>query len=267
MNTKTKERISEPVSNGNPDSPTITKHMYDIEVFGIYDDLKKKFANERVKIPNVLDNYAFFEMQEKSLLKTFKSAGIDLSENQEYRLLILHSSYDAYFPHLGWKILTIEADEIDGLLSYQAKKFHSSKEDFCGLVEFNVRQFVKSNNFLNETKPIEEIKNWLKNNRVFKKNNKTKVIKEYDSIIRARAFCLDFIQKSGKVNFIKGHYFKKKEIVKFVEEHWNYQSGQTVYEYFLLLASPRNPIYETYKKNHKKDWEYGLKIFQELFPD
>ena len=148
------------------ESPSFDYNCYDIEVFGIIDDLIKKFPNGSVKTNNEIDNSSFFALLELGIVNFLKSQEIDLSINIKWRHYILPSSSKMYSQYLGWKILTVYTDKIDALLSYQAKHYYKSNEKFCELVDHGVREFVRTNNYFNETTRIEEIKLWLKDNRI-----------------------------------------------------------------------------------------------------
>ncbi|MCJ7771607.1 MAG: hypothetical protein MUP22_00575 [Desulfobacterales bacterium] len=151
------------------DNSLTVRDAYDIDVFDIYDELKKKYPNDgNVKILNELDNSTFFEMQEDNFVKSLKSGGIDLSKNQENRCCILPSTSNFYLYHLGWKILIIDPYKIEALLSYQSKEFlgnsSASKDNFVGLVEHVVYEFVKANNYLNESIRLKKIMKWVRRN-------------------------------------------------------------------------------------------------------
>lgn len=155
--------------------PEFKYHTYDIEIFSIFDNLKKKYGNDgSVKITNDMDNFSFFAMQEDTVVKAIKSEGIDLSKNQEFRHYILPSTSNSYFHLLGWKILTINLYKIEALLTYQSERYlgndyYAQKDNFCSLVEFLVFQFVDANNYLNEDIRLDKITNWVKQHQI---NNK-----------------------------------------------------------------------------------------------
>jgi hypothetical protein len=158
------------------EAPSFTKHVYDIEIFGIIDDLRKKYSDGAgCRITPEMDNTAFFGMLEERYVRHLKSKETNISKNLEYRHYILPSTSELYYQSLAWKILTIYTDEIDALLSYQAENYYEAKEKFCELVEHHVRGFVRANNYLKETAKLDEIKIWLKDNRIFKAMDKSKM--------------------------------------------------------------------------------------------
>jgi len=154
----------------NKEAPEFINHAYDIEIFSIFDDLRNKYPNDgTVDINEDIDNSTFFEMQEDSVVKALESEGIDLLQNNENRHYILPSSSDLYFHILGWKILTINPHKIDALLTYQSLIYIGNdiaqKDNFFGLVEFPVFQFVEANNYLNEDIRLEKIADWVNRNQ------------------------------------------------------------------------------------------------------
>jgi len=85
-----------------------------------------------------------------------------------------------------------------------------------------------------------------------------KKYKEYKSLTRARAFCINKILELPQYR-----EYTKKDIIKFVKELWPEQSGQTVYE-------ERNDIFNNFegaKKKYKLDYEYGMKLFKQIYPE
>jgi hypothetical protein len=78
---------------------------------------------------------------------------------------------------------------------------------------------------------------------------------------------MGLLQESGKKNFIDGAYLKKSEIIRFAEMTWKGQSGKTVYEEIISIISDKNPINSHYKECHLLDYEYGLKLYKEIFQD
>ena len=85
-------------------------------------------------------------------------------------------------------------------------------------------------------------------------------IKKYNSLTRARAFCIIEILKRPEHNETK---FSKKEIIELVKDKFPDQSGRTVYEERRMLTNNQ----EKARDRHKLDYEYGLKLYKEKYPD
>jgi hypothetical protein len=96
------------------------------------------------------------------------------------------------------------------------------------------------------------------------KKSKQDQPKEYDSLVRARAFCIALLQESGKENFLDGKKLMKTKIKQFTEETWDGQSGNTVYDECRNIMQSKNPINEHYKAEHPKDFNFGKVLFNEL---
>ncbi len=151
---------------------TVVRHEYDIDVFQIYDELKKIYSlpdnKEIVDKHNVL---ASLEEEENIYVKIMNQNGIDLSENQKCRHYIIPSSSYSYLSYLGWKILSVDPYKIEALLSYQSTLFqgnhYAPKDNFIGFVEYLVYGFVRARNYLKENIRFEKIMNWVERNRVF----------------------------------------------------------------------------------------------------
>jgi len=88
--------------------------------------------------------------------------------------------------------------------------------------------------------------------------------KEYNSIVRARAFCIALLQKSDKENFLDGNKLMKTKIIQFTEETWKIKNGHTVYVECINIMSSKNPINAAYKSEHPKDFNFGKVLFDEL---
>lgn len=84
--------------------------------------------------------------------------------------------------------------------------------------------------------------------------------KEYGSLTRARAFCIIEILKRPEHNETK---FSKKRIIELVKKEFPAQSGKTVYDERGIIT---NNIEEA-RNRHKLDYEYGLKLYKEKYPD
>lgn len=158
--------------------PKIVRHEYDIDVFEIFDELKKKYLlKENIAFAKKNKMFSRIRNDEKIFVKMMKQSGINLSINKKTRHYILPSTNSFYNIYLGWKILAIDPYKIEALLSYQSVLFlgnvNTPKEDFLGLVEFHVYEFVKYRNHFNENIRLEKIMNWVERNRVFilNKNN------------------------------------------------------------------------------------------------
>ena len=54
--------------------------------------------------------------------------------------------------------------------------------------------------------------------------------------------------------------WKKGEMIRYIKDLWKDQSGKTVYEEFLEI----NAKYDSQKSKFKKDYDCGLKFFNQL---
>lgn len=154
--------------------PGSVRHVYDIDVFEILDQLRTKLsANIDAVLPHMRD-LKFILDEEEFFFSTMKKEGIDLTENRKYRNYILPSSHNLYNTYLGWKILSMDPYKIGPLLSYQSVLFlgndYAPKDNFLGLIEFLTYNFVKGRIFFNEFNRLEKMVEWIERNRVFQVN-------------------------------------------------------------------------------------------------
>ncbi len=151
--------------------PNVVRHVYDVDVFQILDELRDKYSGNTKLLPSHLKDLKFIEEEEETLVDFLTEDGSDLKENRKYRNFVIPSSHNMYGTYLGYKILTIDLYKIEPMLSYQSVLFlgnyYSSKDNFLGYVEFQIYDFVKKRNFLNENARLEKIVNWLERNRMF----------------------------------------------------------------------------------------------------
>lgn len=151
--------------------PTVVRHVYDIDAFEIIDRLKDKYKSNIDHVPEHLKDLEFIKIDEDVLIKFLKEEGIDALEHQKHRNYIMPSYYNLYNTYLGYKLLTIDLYKIEPLLSYQSVLFlgnyYAPKDNFLGLIEFLVYDFVKARLLPFENKRLEKIVNWLERNRVF----------------------------------------------------------------------------------------------------
>ena len=107
---------------------------------------------------------------------------------------------------------------------------------------------------------------FLKARRLSIKGGASKTM-EYKSIVRARAFCVSLLQINGIVNFFTGtdNTLSRDAVEKFTNKQWPGQSGQTVYrEVNKILPSDITQINPRYLHDHQKDYEHGLRLFNEI---
>ena len=151
--------------------PTVVRHVYDIDVFEIIDKLKEKCNSNIEQGSEELKNLEFINLNEELLIKFLDEEGIDSSEHKKYRNYIIPSYYNLYNTYLGYKLLTIDLYKIEPLLSYQSILFlgnyYAAKDNFIGLIEFVVYDFVKARLLPFEKIRLEKIVNWLERNRMF----------------------------------------------------------------------------------------------------
>ena len=151
--------------------PTVVRHLYDIDAFEIIDSLKDKYKSNLDQVPEHQRDLEFIKLDEDLLIEFLKEEGIDFLEHQKHRNFIMPSYYNLYNTYLGYKLLTIDLYKIEPLLSYQSVLFlgnnYAPKENFLGLIEFLVYEFVKARLLPFEKIRLEKIVNWLERNRVF----------------------------------------------------------------------------------------------------
>lgn len=145
--------------------PTVIRHVYDVDAFEIIDRLKEKHNSNSEQAPEHLRDLEFINLQEESLIKFLNEEGFDSSEHQKHRNFIIPSYYNLYNTYLGYKLLTFDLYKIEPLLSYQSVLFlgnyYASKDNFLGLIEFLVYDFVKAGVLPFEQIRLEKIVNWL----------------------------------------------------------------------------------------------------------
>ena len=106
---------------------SFTRHQYDIDVFEIYDGLKKKYSVDvSISFSNGSNIFDFLKEDEDSFIRYMKSEGHDLIVHQKQRHFILPSSFDPYHNYLAWKVFVIDVYKIEALLSYLYYRYHSA---------------------------------------------------------------------------------------------------------------------------------------------
>ena len=93
---------------------------------------------------------------------------------------------------------------------------------------------------------------------------KIQAIKEYDSIVRATAFCIMLMLKAGKVD--NDTLQSRKKIVSMVKDQFPERSGATVYA-ALRTEDMIYSQFETKCVEFAPDYEYGKKLYNEKYPD
>jgi hypothetical protein len=145
---------------------TSYRHVYDVDAFEILDILKEKYKSNKNKIS--LESLKF---EEDNLLKFLIDEGFNANEKQKNRNFILPSNYNLYNTYLGYKLLIIDVYKIEPFLSYQSVLFlgnhYANKDNFFGLVEFLIYDFLKERLEASEQIRLEKIVNWLERNRDF----------------------------------------------------------------------------------------------------
>jgi len=155
---------------------TISRHEYDIDVFEILDNLHERYSKVPENAKAGKDElYNILKIMKKGFIDFMAKEGINITQNTKLSSYILPSSLNIYPQYLAFKILTIDPYKIEPLLSYQRVLFlgnyYAPKDDFLGLVEFMVYDFVKNRNYFNEDIRLEKIINWIEQNRAFILNN------------------------------------------------------------------------------------------------
>jgi hypothetical protein len=151
--------------------PTVVRHEYDIDAFEIIDQLKEKYNSNIEQGKEQLKGLESINVNEELLIKFLNEEGVDSSEHKKHRNYIIPSYYNLYNTYLGYKLLTIDLYKIEPLLSYQSVLFlgnyYAVKDNFIGLIEFMVYDFVKAELLPFEQIRLEKIVNWLERNRIF----------------------------------------------------------------------------------------------------
>ena len=146
--------------------PNVERHIYDVDAFEILDRLRDKYLKEEGFVTEQL-----LLLEEENLLQLLDEEGYNTKEHQKYRNFILPSNFNHYNNFLAYKLLTIDLYKIEPLLSYQSVLFlgnyYAVKDNFIGLLEFLVYDFVQKRVHPNEQVRLEKIVNWLERNRQF----------------------------------------------------------------------------------------------------
>lgn len=146
--------------------PNVERHVYDVDAFEILDRLRDKYLKEEGFLTEQM-----LLLEEENLHQLLDDEGYNTKEHQKYRNFILPSNFNQYNNFLGYKLLTIDLYKIEPLLSYQSVLFlgnyYAVKDNFMGLLEFLVYNFVQKRVLPKEQVRLEKIVNWLERNRVF----------------------------------------------------------------------------------------------------
>jgi hypothetical protein len=146
--------------------PVVERHFYDIDAFQILDNLRDKYLKEEGFVTEQM-----LLLEEENLLNLLDEEGYNSKDHQKYRNFILPSNFNQYNNFLAYKLLTIDQYKIEPLLSYQSVLFlgnhYAVKDNFVGLIEFLIYDFVQKRVLPNEQIRLEKIVNWLERNRTF----------------------------------------------------------------------------------------------------
>lgn len=146
--------------------PNVERHIYDVDAFEILDRLREKYQGIKCFFTEHL-----LQLEEANILKLLNDEGYKSDDHQRYRNFILPSYYNQYNNFLAYKLLSIDLYKIEPFLSYQSVLFlgndYAVKDNFIGLLEFLVYNFVQKQVLPNEQVRLEKIVAWLERNRVF----------------------------------------------------------------------------------------------------
>jgi hypothetical protein len=146
--------------------PNVERHVYDVDAFEILDRLREKYLGQGCFV-----NEEMLSIEEQNLLDLLEEEGYNPKDHLNYRNFILPSNYNLYNNFLAYKLLTIDLYKIEPFLSYQSVLFlgnyYAVKDNFIGLLEFLVYDFVQKRVLPTEQVRLEKIVNWLERNRVF----------------------------------------------------------------------------------------------------
>lgn len=152
-------------------TPIFVTHVYDIDFFEILDKLKDRYTTNCKLIANYQASLASLKELEENYVKSKKLEGKYLKIEKRFRHYVMPSSDILYPTMLAFKLIVSDPHKIQAILSYQSVLFsgnyYADKDNFIGLVEFNIYKLVKSADFLNESIRLDKIANWLENNRKF----------------------------------------------------------------------------------------------------
>ncbi|OFY97853.1 MAG: hypothetical protein A3K10_09855 [Bacteroidetes bacterium RIFCSPLOWO2_12_FULL_31_6] len=155
--------------------PQVTRYKFDIDVFHVLDQLKNIYINNPDQVPEHLRDLSHINGLEDSFVKEAKELGIDLSDNQKYRNCVLSSVSNSYPTFLAYTLLVIDPYRIELFLSYQSQMYlgnhYAKKNNFLGLIEFQIYEQVKLYDILNQDIRLEKIMNWVERNKIFKKGD------------------------------------------------------------------------------------------------
>lgn len=175
-------------------------HSYDIELFSILDDLRKKFSDDTVvKIFEDIANTTYINLLEERILTALSKDGVNVPQIVNDRHFIIQSDTYLFLQLLGWKLITISPSKIELLLNHHLSGFKGNyfteKNNFIGLIEFQVFQFVEANNYAKEDIRLDKITNWVNNTRIEQasKNNHS----EQKSLIN-RELAIEFLIDQSK---------------------------------------------------------------------
>jgi hypothetical protein len=221
-------------------------------------------------------------------------------DNLYIKLQVSHKIKFLFFNMLFNKI---EDDQFESFLDFHFDKYQSDKKDFLRILKWDIDEIFerfeipwrekkrilinqygttlwdKSKLIIKDIIPFFEPYNYdtyMNYKRRYKEANywierKSGLMtiplhmgtkKNNYSIKRARAFCIKLMHDQGKINFYDTdkQLFKKTEMIEYIMNLWKNQSGQTVYEDFLKM----NAKYDSWKTKYKKEYDYGLELFNEL---
>lgn len=173
------------------------------------------------------------------------------------------------------RVLKLDIDEIFELFEIPWRDRKLISTNAFGTTRYDIRKLIIKDiipffepydyiKYVNYKRRYKDAKYWIKNKmneiKLDFQNIKTKNDKY--SITRARAFCFKLMHDNEKINFydIDKKFFMKTEMIQYIESLWKGQSGQTVYEDFLKI----NAKYDFCKTKYKKEYNYGLELFNEL---
>lgn len=147
----------------------IKRHEYDIDVFEILDQLRKKVELRKINKKRKGQELDFLDAEEFFFVSDMRSKKCDLTKEQKIRHYILPSTSNSYYSYLGMKLLVIDIYRIEAVLTFQAPLFkgnyYAEIDNFLGLVEFIVFNYIKQSIFLDVGLRLEKIMNWVERNR------------------------------------------------------------------------------------------------------
>lgn len=164
---------------------TIIRHPYDVDAFEVIDSFLKETKNQDYAENRIKEIEEAICLGEEMMVKRLSENSSKIIDSQKRRHFILPSIYNEYNDYLALKLLIVDPYKIPALLSYQSALFlgnhYAAKNNFIGLIEFQVYNKVKSFDFKDNDLRREKIMEWVEKNRYFdyEDNSETRIKEDF----------------------------------------------------------------------------------------